>query len=264
MNKCISFLDLERLDLVKPIMSINNFVDQDTYCVYCNKKNKFKDHVILRCNHNIHYSCVDKLFTLNDGKKSVNIKRDELCFDKTKIIYPNNKIMTVNYVTSYSDNTIQCPAHSDMWPFENNTYYIIKNQSLVKVNYFLMMLESPNNENKLYHQICSNYDIVHYMNIEKQKEYFMLNDESKFMIGPTDYTVYFMIKQKELFNHLVIKQTKRRITVLIYPESRCPACLYPLNTRFKHASLIEYLKLCSESTACIHEMHNYDVSIDCS
>ncbi len=238
-------------------MAIKHFTDNDSYCICCDKKNGYKDYVTFKCNHDIHIFCLNQLFAMNQQKSTICVQRDELCFDKMERIFPNKKLMTIDYVDSYSDYAVQCPNHQSIWSHEN-TYYILKNQSLVGINFVIMMLAGPDNDKEIYHQICTKYDIVHYMSIEKQIEYFMLNDESKFNIGPIDYTVYFMIKEKEFINHLVIKHTKKCGRIIIYPESKCPACLRPQNLRFKHATLIEYLKLCSESTAKIQKLNTID------
>lgn len=244
-------------------MSMGMFLNDDLYCVNCNNKVRYKDYVTLKCNHHIHNTCIKQLMAKNQQKYPINVHRDELCFDEIEINdspeFPNKRLMTIDYVTSHSNETFQCPGHRDLWPHENYTFYLLKNQIPVRVNYVLMMLLTSDNDDKIYHHICTKYDIVNYMNMEKQRKYFMLNDESKFAIEPIDYTVYFMIKGKEFFNHLVIKYTKKRGgRVLIYPESKCPVCLRPNNVRFKHGTLIEYLKLCSEPAAIIHKINTIE------
>jgi len=210
----------------------------------------FNDYTTLRCNHNAHIVCVQ----LEQKNKVIVVQRDTLCFNE--ISFPNKSLLEMHFVSSHTDNTIQCPGHGNalLWEFDCYKYNITKNIPM-KVNYVVMMLAEPNKSDKIYHHICTKHDIVHYMDMEKQKKYFVQNDESDFSIGPVDFNVYSMIKGGEFFNHLVIKHTKKRCDrILIYPESRCPACLRPSNHRFRHASVIEYLKLRSEPGALIHNI----------
>ena len=200
-----------------------------------------KDPIKLECDHQFHKKCLYDYLVAQNGDESMDVLR----LDKTKLVNmlfideASDEILTMVFAEEHSGMCLMCPhvmhtdptAISGVHSMANPLYRIYG--ILKKIKKIIVFEDKI----KLYHHICTNVDLLHYM--DKSKQSSILNDPNfnarthEIIVDPMFEQ---MLKSVDYVVHANIYENKFKLM----PESECGTCLNYKD--YVHSDIKNYMK----------------------